>query len=134
VAIVLMQPTLVQVRGRDLMGRDMNAGVRGRPVLSVICPDAPTCRATSQSSGVDATEPLAAARGTAHAQTRADLRDAPPLAIPLQFEVNHLNGNLIALSFIFTYLPTCSSRGMISTGCHAQHRNIYCNQLLPDEG
>src|SRR6266850_6609400 len=46
------------------------------------------------------------------------------LAAPPQFEVNYLNANLIALSFIFTYLPTCSSRGMISTGCHALHRNI----------
>jgi hypothetical protein len=56
------------------------------------------------------------------------------LKAPPQLEVNYLNANLIALSFAFTYLPNCSSRGMISTSCHAQHRNIYCNQLLPDEG
>jgi len=56
------------------------------------------------------------------------------LAAPPQFEVNYLNANLIALSFIFTYLPTYSSRGMVSTGYHAQHRNICCNQFLPDKG
>jgi hypothetical protein len=30
--------------------------------------------------------------------------DASPLAIPLQFEVNYLTGNLIALSFARTYV------------------------------
>jgi hypothetical protein len=32
--------------------------------------------------------------------------NAPPLAILLQFEVNNLNGNLIALSFGITYVMT----------------------------
>jgi hypothetical protein len=71
---------------------------------------------------------VAVLSGREHNQLENTL-EAPP-----QFEVNYLNANLIALSFIFTYPSYLFLSGMISTGCHAQHRNIYCNQLLPDEG